>query len=401
MAVHGADDDDSFLPSNDRLVDRYLRAKIDGKFSGLAKAAYFVDADVCSARPEELVRNHGMPACVQSRDAADCKQFYFFSPARFVGTTSLKKRSRTIDGTGEMESWHAEGRPKPVEGSASGGFVTKFSYHVRIGPKITEKPGWIMAEYSFKDTGPGDTVLCKVYRSPRGPGRSKSSSSSSSTKSGCKRKAADDHEEATSCTRPRQISQEVGDANAMLFAGNLERDLQSVEHHAAVPEFTEPQIVPANVDGIMALGDLQNWLMTDVEGNGTTVQVPNGEDLDAFYMGVLFGNNEEMQNAEEIQPEPQILPASFDDITPVEVQDWMITEMVEGEDFEAFYNRFWAGSFGDIKQQDAGVPTVHAPLTDAGMIPVLATGVTVDELLLDSPSKSCLHPGGSLSAVCT
>ncbi|KAK3127061.1 hypothetical protein QOZ80_7AG0567760 [Eleusine coracana subsp. coracana] len=342
MAVPGAEEEDSFSPSNDRLVDRYLRAKIDGKFSGLAKAAYFVDADVCSARPEELVRNHGMPACVQSRDAADCKQFYFFSPARFVGTTSVKKRSRTIDGTGEMESWHAEGRPKPVEGSAAGGFVTKFSYHVRIGPKkIVEKPGWIMAEYSLKDTGPGDTVLCKVYRSPRGHGRSKASSSSSSTKSGCKRKAADELEEATSSTRPRMTNQEDGDANAMMFAGDLERDLQSVEHHEMVPQFGETHIVEES-QLEPQLGELQTWMMTDVEDDGI-LQVPDGKDPEAFYMGVLFGDKEEQQNA--------------------------------------------------------AVQTVYGPLNDGDVIAALATGVTLDELLLDRPS--CAHPFGNLGIPCT
>jgi hypothetical protein len=33
-----------------------------------------------------------------NRDAGDGKQFYFFSPSRFICTT-LKKRSRTIDDT--------------------------------------------------------------------------------------------------------------------------------------------------------------------------------------------------------------------------------------------------------------------------------------------------------------
>ncbi|KAK3157884.1 hypothetical protein QOZ80_2AG0129670 [Eleusine coracana subsp. coracana] len=267
-----------------------------------------------------------MPACVQSRDAADCKQFYFFSPARFVGTTSLKKkRSRTIDGTGEMESWHAEGRPKPLEGSAGGGFMTKFSYHVKIGPKkIVKKPGWIMTEYFFKDVGAGDTVLCKVYKSPRGPGRSKASSSSSSTKLGCKRKAADDLEVATSSSmRPRMTNQEDDDATAMMFVG----DVQSVEHHEVLPEF----------------GELQKMMMTDVEDDGTTLQVPEGEDPEAFYMGVLLGDEKQ--------------------------------------------------------RQDAAVQTVHGPLTDGDVIAALATGVTLDELLLDSPS--CARPFGDLGVLCT
>lgn len=83
-----------------------------------------------------------MPARVQSRDAGDGKQWYFFSPAHYIGTKSKSKRSRTVDGTDEKEFWHAEGRPKLVQGrNGGGGFVTKLSYHVRIGPKVVEKPG--------------------------------------------------------------------------------------------------------------------------------------------------------------------------------------------------------------------------------------------------------------------
>ncbi|KAK3127053.1 hypothetical protein QOZ80_7AG0567620 [Eleusine coracana subsp. coracana] len=298
------DEDDSFCPSNDRLVDRYLRAKLDGKISDLgAKAAYFVDADVCSARPEDLVRRHGMPASVKSRDAADCKQWYFFSPVRLLGS-SLKKKSRTVAGTGDKESWHAEGSPKPIEGSVGGGYVTKFSYHVRIGPRTVEKPGWIMAEYSFKN---GDKVLCKIYKSPRGPGRS------------CKRKAAEDIEVPS--TRPRMADQDQNEDDAV-FAGDLEHSLLSV-----VPEIKQMQNI-----GTIAFDELEKLMMTDVEDEATTLQVPEGEDPEAFYMGVLFGDEEH-----------------------------------------------------------AAIQTVQGPLTDGDVIAALASGVTLGELLLDGPSSP--HPG--------
>ncbi|KAK3125026.1 hypothetical protein QOZ80_7BG0599130 [Eleusine coracana subsp. coracana] len=327
MAI--SDEDDSFFcPSNDRLVDRYLRAKLDGRLSDLgAKAAYFVDADVCSARPEDLVRRHGMPASVKSRDAADCKQWYFFSPVRLLGC-STKKKSRTIAGTDDKESWHAEGSPKPIDGSTCSGYVTKFSYHIRIGPKITEKPGWIMAEYSFKDE---DVVLCKIYKSPRGPGRSS------------KRKAAEDIEAPS--TRLRMTHEDQNEDDAM-FAGDLEHSLLS-----AVSESQQMQNIEESQQelqfggqmqniGTMAFDELEKMMMTDVEDQaGTTLQVPEGEDPEAFYWGVLFGDEEH-----------------------------------------------------------ASIQTVQGPLTDGDVIAALASGVTLDELLLDGPSSP--HPFAALGVPC-
>lgn len=58
----------------------------------------------------------------------------------------------------------------------------------------------------------------------------------------------------------------------------------------------------------------------------------------------------ESQHGAEPAEEPQVVPASFDDdITPVDVQDWMIAEVEDGQDFEAYYKRFW----GDNDQQDS------------------------------------------------
>ncbi|TVU37845.1 hypothetical protein EJB05_11186, partial [Eragrostis curvula] len=158
MAVDA--EDHSFTPSNANLVDRYLRAKINsGKIGDDASAYLFHDTDVYSARPHDLVRNL-TPARVPSRDAGDGMQWFFFSPARCGG----KRRSRTIDGTSGKESWHSEGSAVAVEGSAAGGFVQKFSYHVRTAPGLVEKPGWIMAEYSVvKDTRAGDIVASRAW----------------------------------------------------------------------------------------------------------------------------------------------------------------------------------------------------------------------------------------------
>jgi hypothetical protein len=389
----GAEDDSfSFCPSDDRLVDHYLRAKIQGTIGGLSNAAYFLDADVCPTRPEELVRAHGTPARVSSQYACDGKQFYFFSTAHFVGA-SAKRRSRTISVTGKNESWHAEGRPKPVEWSTAGGYVQKFSYHVRIGPRTgdVEKPGWIMAEYSFENPKEGDSVLCKIYRSPRGPGRS--------ANSGCKRKAADDLEAATPSTRPRQT--EEHEDGVMLFAGNLERDLQSVSVQDPAPalEFDE-----------MSLEEFQNWMMTDIEDSGTILQGENSEasansdckrkaadDLEAATPSTQPRQTEEHEddvllfarNLEAVTPSTQPrqteehkddamlfagnlerdlqsvsvqdpAPApGFDEMSLEEFQNWMMTDVedngtiLQGENSEAYYMRVMLGD-NDDQQQDAG-----------------------------------------------
>jgi hypothetical protein len=247
------EDDDSFCPSDDHLVNHYLRAKIAGKTSRLPNACYFDDTDVCSARPDELVRDHGVPARVPAKDAGGGEQWLFFSPVRFTGG-SMTRRSRTVDGTGDAECWHAEGRPRPVEGG--GGFVQKFSYHVKVAPGVVEKPGWIMAEYTFKGAaGEGDTVLCKIYRSRRGPGRNRkkaslSLSSAAAAKSRCKRKGAGDLEAARSSKRRRHAreTEEEEDDDYMPSAGDMASDyllpveewLPEPQHAPVIGEYTRP-----------------------------------------------------------------------------------------------------------------------------------------------------------------
>ncbi|TVU37847.1 hypothetical protein EJB05_11189, partial [Eragrostis curvula] len=314
MAV--AADDHSFTPSNESLVDRYLRPKIaGGQINDHANACFFNDADVCSARPYDLVR-HRTPARVPCRDAGDGMQWFFFSPARCKSLTT--RRSRTIDGTSGKESWHSEGSPVAVEGSAGGGFMQKFSYHVRPAPGVIEKPGWIMAEYTVnKDTTrAGDLVLCKVYRSPRGPGRSRASSSSSAsaaaTNSGCKRKATDDEEHleaATPCTRPRLTEED----DVMLLAEDIERGLLSHDDHTAAPEFEEttqhveesepePQLVDETVDGKMSFEEIKAAIMMGDEED-EKLRVPDGEDPVAFYMRFL--------GLSDVHQQPQEQEASF------------------------------------------------------------------------------------------
>ncbi|TVU37852.1 hypothetical protein EJB05_11193, partial [Eragrostis curvula] len=290
MAV--AADDHSFTPSNESLVDRYLRPKIaGGQINDHANACFFNDADVCSARPYDL------PCALQVVDD------------EAVANHRRNQRQGVLA---------LGGQPVAVEGSAGGGFMQKFSYHVRPAPGVIEKLGWIMAEYTVnKDTTrAGDLVLCKVYRSPRGPGRSRASSSSSAsaaaTNSGCKRKATDDEEHleaATPCTRPRLTEED----DVMLLAEDIERGLLSHDDHTAAPEFEEttqhveesepePQLVDETVDGKMSFEEIKAAIMMGDEED-EKLRVPDGEDPVAFYMRFL--------GLSDVHQQPQEQEASF------------------------------------------------------------------------------------------
>lgn len=304
-ALGAAADDDSFTftPSDARLVDS-LRAKIANQ--EIPHTVYFRDDDVCSLRPEELVRRHGKPARVNPREAGDGLQYYFFSPAHFVGA-SRTKRSRIIGGTEKKETWHAETSLKQVEGAVDGFMMVKLSYHVKIG-EIVQKPGWLMTEYSFK--GAGDTVLCKIYKSPRGPGRSKASSSSSAGK----RKAEDDLEGETSSMRQRHEN-----VAAPEFAEHVEESQP------------EPQIAPATFefDGSITftLEELTNFPTGDVHtGFGA---LTDGEVIAACASG---GTVAELipSTMEEVQPESEVPPASTDDsMTFEELWQLLDTDIVD------------------------------------------------------------------------
>jgi hypothetical protein len=58
-----------------------------------------------------------------------------------------------------------------VPGSA-GGYFQKLSYEEVTPSGSVVKPGWLMIEYAIEEEhgGGGAMVLCKVYKSPRGPG---------------------------------------------------------------------------------------------------------------------------------------------------------------------------------------------------------------------------------------
>jgi hypothetical protein len=272
VPVPAEDDRDCFCPGDDQLINHYLHAKTAGKTSLLANACYFDDADVCSAGPDDLVRDHGVLASVPRKDAAGGEQWFFFSPARFTGA-SMKRQSRTVDGTGDAECWHAEGRPRPVEG----GFVQKFTYHVKVAPGVLEKPGWIMAEYTSKNAvGVGDTVLCKIYRSPSGPGSRKNESlSSAAAKSRCKSKT----KTAASRSSKRRGLRKTKEGDAKPFDGDIESDemMSVTEDPATAPEFGEVrhaeewQHLPTPEFGEVRYDYVEQWQFPRVAGEFTTL----------------------------------------------------------------------------------------------------------------------------------
>ncbi|KAL6840607.1 hypothetical protein ACP4OV_029471 [Aristida adscensionis] len=315
-----------FCPSDEMLVNKYLRARIAGKIHGHAASDCFaiIDADVCSAPPYELAEKHA-PMTESDTCSADGKVWYFFSPVRFAGSTK-KMRLRTVDGTDGKECWHPEGKDKPVKGSA-GGYLKKFSYHVKIAPGVVEKPGWLMVEYGISGAAcAGDIVLCKIYKSPRGPGRSISSSSSASSG---KRKAADSGE--------------------LLQAAppNARARLQTDDDDMPEPQFAP---APGGVLGnkeeqvVLLLDGIETLLMADDDDDAmAAVQVPEGEDPEEFYARLLFQGGEQQLGAVPLVA-------------------------------------YTAGGPGT----DAVVQTVHGPLTNEQLMAALAAGVTVGDLFGDA-----------------
>ncbi|CAN6308552.1 unnamed protein product [Urochloa humidicola] len=142
-------------------------------------------ADVCSAAPADLVAN------LEPAPGTEGRTWYFYCPKKFKNAQgkSCGHRQRAISGGDTC--WHAEGRPKGVEGSEGHGTACNLSYGRKDGRSFS-RLGWCMMEYDDEDqTDATGYVLCKIYRSPRAIVKVKpSSSSAKSSSSGSKRKAA-------------------------------------------------------------------------------------------------------------------------------------------------------------------------------------------------------------------
>jgi hypothetical protein len=170
-----------FSPSDQRLIDVYLRSKIAGKDVG---GGSIHDVDVTSDHPYNLVRKHApAPTPGSLTGGGDKGVWFFFSLKRYVRNSKASARSgsrlrnwaRTVLGVDGRKKgvwpWHTEGRKKTVPGSA-GGYFQKLSYEEVTPSGSVVKPGWLMIEYAIEEEhgGGGAMVLCKVYKSPRGPG---------------------------------------------------------------------------------------------------------------------------------------------------------------------------------------------------------------------------------------
>jgi hypothetical protein len=152
----------------------FLRQRV---YTGKPFAAdsFILEADVYSAAPADLVRDHAM-----GTDLGDGKgmAWYFCCPANYHRTRGARRRRmRKVGGGGTR--WHVEKvvsilgpDDKPV-----GAYKRKLSYVEKIKnpPGTAQKTsgnkslGWIMAEIELEQQeGPDQQlVLCKVYRSPR------------------------------------------------------------------------------------------------------------------------------------------------------------------------------------------------------------------------------------------
>lgn len=194
----------TFCPQDRELIDSFLRPKLAGQ---TLHADFIHDVDVYSAAPDQLVA--GLTPAPGTGDG-DGRVWYFISPVHYVGGSKNARgggparKSRTVGADGN-ECWHSETGPKPVKDSAARGCFQKFSYKIKTASGVV-KPGWLMVEYSIdsQEHGGADLVLCKVYRSPRAPPRSRASSAALPESGSKKRKAADhDHPEAPPSVRPQ------------------------------------------------------------------------------------------------------------------------------------------------------------------------------------------------------
>jgi hypothetical protein len=169
-----------FCPTHREVIELILRPMIGtGRELHFDSRRYVSVADVYSAPPYDLVAQHAQPAS----SGHGARAWYFLSPAA-ASASRRARRSRAVAGTDGKGRWHTEAGRKPVQGTA-GGYMSKFSYQEKTSSSGTTKPGgWLMAEYGIVGC---DTVIAKIYRSPRRPATNEplpswtASSSSTST----------------------------------------------------------------------------------------------------------------------------------------------------------------------------------------------------------------------------
>uniref|UniRef100_A0A453MI71 NAC domain-containing protein n=2 Tax=Aegilops tauschii subsp. strangulata TaxID=200361 RepID=A0A453MI71_AEGTS len=161
-------------PGDDLNLVSLLRSRVVAR-EPFAAESFIQEADVHSAAPAELVRNHA-----PGMDLSEGKEmaWYFFSPANYHETPGARRRKRKVGGAdaGATCCWHPEAGKVPILGSDKkpvGAYKRKLSYVLKIkNPPGSAKPyrnkslGWIMVEIGLEQQQPHQQlVLCKVYKS--------------------------------------------------------------------------------------------------------------------------------------------------------------------------------------------------------------------------------------------
>jgi len=154
--------DFSAHPSEQELILAYLLPRVSSDDN--QPCPFIHDVDVYSLSPAELT-NDFAPALAYTGD----KAWYFFSALR-AKSPGGQRKSRTVDTGGGY--WQSEAGAKPV--------VMVFPEQRRLGHRrifsfVTKvdgrrvRSGWLMVEIGLD--GNDDTVLCKIYFSPRAAAR--------------------------------------------------------------------------------------------------------------------------------------------------------------------------------------------------------------------------------------
>ncbi|KAE8783590.1 Aspartokinase 1, chloroplastic [Hordeum vulgare] len=161
-------------PGDDLDLVRLLRHRVaTGK--PFAAGSGIREADVCSAPPADLTRDHGL--CMDLGEGKG-KAYFFCSPANYTVHPGVRRRKRKVDSSADAGGpcfWHPEAGQVPIldpDKKSVGAHKRKLSYVCKIkNPPGSTKAhrnqslGWIMVEIGLEQQQ--QLVLCKVYESHR------------------------------------------------------------------------------------------------------------------------------------------------------------------------------------------------------------------------------------------
>ncbi|KAL6614744.1 hypothetical protein ACP70R_037014 [Stipagrostis hirtigluma subsp. patula] len=167
-------------PTEEELITSFLGPRVVGGGEKRGAPPSFIhDADVYAVGPGTITSEFA-PARAANGDEA----WYFFSAVR-AKTRDGQRKARTVE-TGEG-CWHSEAGARPVveEPRHRLGHRQSFSFVTKVDGRRV-RSGWLMVELGLDDAD--DTVLCKIYYSPRAHAGGRTSAAPS--RAGHKRKAA-------------------------------------------------------------------------------------------------------------------------------------------------------------------------------------------------------------------